>query len=146
MLWHPVRNPGHAFDKELSSAAIFLIPIVATAGGLMYSLLASNIAGYTKKTVTGALFFSSYCVANIVSPETFLASQKPRYPTGVFVTLAGFIINIVLFSILYIMWRRENAARDRENEPHEHVDRMSDLVNAFSDLTDRQNHMLRYTL
>lgn len=30
-------------------AAIFLIPIVATAGGLMYSLLAANIAGYTRK-------------------------------------------------------------------------------------------------
>lgn len=127
-------------------AAIFLIPIVASAGGLMYTILASNIAGYTKKTVTGTLFFSAYCVANIISPQTFLASQAPRYTTGVFVTLAAFIINIILFSILYIVYSRENASRKREIEANGQMDEVSDLTNAFSDLTDRQNRMLIYRL
>lgn len=70
---------SNTLDAHL--AAIFLIPMVATAGGLMYSLLAANIAGYTKKTVTGTLFFSAYCVANIIPPQTSLASQSPTYTT-----------------------------------------------------------------
>jgi hypothetical protein len=48
--------------------AITIIPVVATSAGVLYSLLASNIAGYTKKAVTGTLFFSANAVANIVSP------------------------------------------------------------------------------
>ncbi|KAJ5095246.1 MFS allantoate transporter [Penicillium argentinense] len=59
-------------------AAIYFIPIVATSGGLMYALLAANIVGYTKNTVTGTLFFSAYYVAKIVSPHTFLASEAPK--------------------------------------------------------------------
>ncbi|KAJ6000335.1 hypothetical protein N7481_000744 [Penicillium waksmanii] len=125
-------------------AAIYLIPMVAAVGGLMYTVLASNIAGYTKKTVTGTLFFSAYCVANIISPQTFLSSEAPKYTTGVFVTLAAFIVNIILFSILYIVYTRDNAARVRENEAAGHMDDASDLANAFSDLTDRQNRMLLY--
>jgi hypothetical protein len=125
-------------------AAIYLIPMVAAAGGLMYTVLASNIAGYTKKTVTGTLFFSAYCVANIISPQTFLSSEAPKYTTGVFVTLAAFIVNMILFSILYIVYNRDNAARIRENESAGNMDEASDLANAFSDLTDRQNRMLLY--
>ncbi|CEJ60725.1 hypothetical protein PMG11_09288 [Penicillium brasilianum] len=125
-------------------AAIFLIPIVAAAGGMMYSILAANIAGYTKKTMTGTLFFSAYCVANIISPQTFLSWQAPKYATGVFVTLAAFIVNIILFSILYVVYSRENAARRREMEESGEMDEVSDLANAFSDLTDRQNRRLIY--
>lgn len=138
----PVR-PG-----TLSShlAAIFLIPMIASAGGIMYVILAANIAGYTKKTVAGALFFSSYCVANIISPQTFLESQKPRYTTGVSVTLAAISINMVLFAILYFVYRSENKSRDREADEYGEVDEASDMANAFSDLTDKQNRMLRYKL
>ncbi|KAJ6107998.1 hypothetical protein N7523_009321 [Penicillium sp. IBT 18751x] len=138
--------PVKATTLSAHLAAIFLIPIVATAGGLMYSLLAANIAGYTKKTVTGTLFFSAYCVANIISPQTFLASQAPLYTTGVFVTLAAFIVNIILFSGLYVVYSRDNAARKREMEETGQLDEASDLANAFSDLTDRQNRMLIYKI
>lgn len=135
-------------SSTLSShlAAIFMIPMVAAAGGMMYSILAANIAGYTKKTMTGTLFFSAYCVANIISPQTFLSKQAPKYTTGVFVTLAAFIINIILFSILYIVYSRENAARRREMEEIGEIDEVSDLANAFSDLTDRQNRRLIYKI
>ncbi|KAJ5683269.1 hypothetical protein N7462_006434 [Penicillium macrosclerotiorum] len=127
-------------------AAVYLIPMVAPAGGLMYTILASNIAGYTKKTVTGTLFFSAYCVANIISPQTFLASESPRYTTGVFVTLASFIINMIVFAGLYVVYSRENTARKREIEENGQMDEASDLANAFSDLTDRQNRRLIYKL
>jgi ACS family allantoate permease-like MFS transporter len=126
--------------------AVFIISMVASSAGVMYSLLASNVAGYTKKTVSGALFFSAYCVANIVSPQTFLATQAPRYQTGIAVSLAAFAINIVLFSVLYFVYRQANAARDRDQDGHGSEDDAGDLLNAFSDMTDKENKRMRYKL
>lgn len=94
----------HVNLSTLSShlAPIFLIPMVAAAGGMMYSILAANIARYTKKTVTGTLFFSAYCVANIVSPQTFLSTQAPKYTTGVFVALV--LLSSTSFRFRFCTW------------------------------------------
>jgi len=126
--------------------AMFIISIVASSAGVMYSLLASNVAGYITKMVSGALFFSTYCIANIVSPQTFLASQAPRYQTGIVVSLAAFAMNIVLFSVLYVVYRRANAARDRDQDGQGSEDDTWDLLNAFSNLTDKENKRMRYKL
>jgi MFS transporter, ACS family, allantoate permease len=127
-------------------AAVFMVSMVAAAAGVMYSLLASNIAGYTKKTVAGALFFSSYCVANIISPQAFLATQAPKYQTGIAVSLAMFCVNIVLFAALYVVYYRINKARDADPAASLTGDATVDLVNAFSDLTDKENLKMRYKL
>jgi ACS family allantoate permease-like MFS transporter len=124
--------------------AITIIPVVATSAGILYSLLASNIAGYTKKAVTGTLFFSANAVANIVSPQTFLSSQAPRYGTGVAVTLTAFCINILLFVVLYFVYRAENKRRELDPAGVEGGDATEELIDAFSDKTDRENKKLRY--
>jgi hypothetical protein len=46
---------------------------------LSLSLISSNVGGFTKRSVTSATLFVAYCVGNIVGPQFFLASQKPRY-------------------------------------------------------------------
>jgi hypothetical protein len=120
-------------------AAVFIVPMVAASAAVIYSLLASNIAGYTKKTVSGAMLFSANSVANIVSPQTFLHSQIPYYQTGIAVTLAAFCINIILFCVLYLVYSRSNAQRGRDPAGAESDDATQDLVDAFSDLTDREN-------
>lgn len=130
--------------KGIHLYAVFTISIVACCAGVTYSLLAGNIAGYTKKTVSGAMFFSAYCVANIVSPQTFLATEAPYYKTGVAVTLAAFSINICLFVALYFVYRSVNASRDAEGIAL--ADDTDDLINAFSDLTDRENKSMRYKM
>jgi len=140
------RIPIEASTRSVHLFAIIFIPIVAVSAGVTYSLLASNVAGYTKKVVAGTLFFSSYCVANIVSPQTFLASQAPRYQTGVAVTLAAFCINIILFSVLYMMYSRANVARDNDPDGTQSADATVDLIDAFSDLTDKENKKMRYKL
>ncbi len=38
-------------------------------------MVSSNVAGYTKKQLTGAVFFTGYCVGNIVGPQTLIASE-----------------------------------------------------------------------
>ncbi len=127
--------------------AIITVPIVAVSAGVMYSLLASNIAGYTKKATTGSIFFVAYAVANIVGPQAFLSQQAPRYQDGVAVSLTAFSCNIALFVALYFVYRFEN--KRRESDPAGVVtDETSteELINAFSDMTDIENKQLRYKL
>jgi MFS transporter, ACS family, allantoate permease len=132
--------PAEASTLPARLGAVFVVAMVATSAGVTYSLLASNVAGYTKKTVAGSLFFSAYCIANIISPQTFISSEAPRYETGIAVTLAALCFNILLFATLYIVYSRANTARDK----HQPTD--DDLVNAFSDLTDLENKRFRYKL
>ena len=43
------------------------------------TMVSSNVAGYTKKQLTGAILFTGYCVGNIIGPQTFRDSEKPYY-------------------------------------------------------------------
>jgi MFS family permease len=54
---------------------------------LALSLITSNVAGFTKKSVISALVFIAYCVGNIVGPQFFLASEDPHYPVSVLLLL-----------------------------------------------------------
>lgn len=138
-------SPIKKSTKGLHLFAIFIIPIVAIAAGILYSLLASNVAGYTKKTVAGSMFFMSYCVANIVSPQAFLTKEAPRYTTGVAVSLACFCLNIFVFALLRYLYTRDNAKRDQDVDGQVSTDDTQDLVDAFSDLTELKNKKFRYT-
>ena len=46
------------------------------------TIVSSNIAGYTKKQLTGAALFTGYCVGNIIGPQTFKDSEKPGYKSA----------------------------------------------------------------
>lgn len=139
-------SPINKSTKGLHLFAVFIISIAATSAGITYSLLASNVAGYTKKTVSGAMFFTSYCVANIVSPQTFIAKEAPHYNTGISVSLAAFCVNIALFSALYIVYTRANSSRDKLATGVVAEDDTKDLIDSFSDLTDLENKKMRYKL
>ena len=45
-------------------------------------MVSSNVAGYTKKQLTGAVLFTGYCVGNIIGPQTFKSSEKPGYKSA----------------------------------------------------------------
>jgi hypothetical protein len=42
-------------------------------------MVSSNVAGYTKKQLTGAFIFVGYCIGNIIGPQTFKAKEAPYY-------------------------------------------------------------------
>lgn len=139
-------SPLNKHTKGLHLFAVFFIGCVAASAGILYSLLASNVAGYTKKSVSGAMFFASYCVSNIVSPQTFLAKEAPHYHTGITVSLIAFCLNILLFAVLYVVYTAANKKRDQLAEGQVSEDETKDLIDAFSDLTDLENKKLRYKL
>ena len=61
--------PVKASTKGVHLFAIFIIPIVAVSAGILYSLLASNVAGYTKQTV------AALCSLDLTASRT---SSRPR--------------------------------------------------------------------
>ena len=59
--------------------ALWLCSLQSVGFSLSLTMVSSNVAGYTKKTVTGAFLFVGYCVGNIIGPQTFISSEAPGY-------------------------------------------------------------------
>lgn len=140
-------SPIRQSTKSSHLFAIIIIPVVAVSAGILYSLLASNIAGYTKKATSGSMFFAANAVANIVGPQAFLSSEAPRYQTGVAVCLTSFAVVIIVFIVLYLTYVAANKKRDAD--PAAIADdetSTEELIDAFSDKTDLENKKLRYKL
>ena len=55
--------------------ALWLCYFQGLGFSMSLTMVSSNIAGYTKKQLTGALLFTGYCVGNIVGPQVCLAVE-----------------------------------------------------------------------
>lgn len=81
---------------------------------LAWTLLPSNVAGRSKKTIISSATFASYCVGNIIGSQIFQAKDAPHYIPG----LLGCCICFGLEAIVIISWRLwyvyQNRKRDRE--------------------------------
>lgn len=75
LIWKldPAEQVGRMFGLTLAVVYAINLPI-------SLSVVTSNIAGFSKKSVTSALLFIAYCVGNMVGPQFFLASEEPSYP------------------------------------------------------------------
>ncbi|KAF9890765.1 hypothetical protein FE257_005634 [Aspergillus nanangensis] len=140
-------------EQRLSRLAGFwLVTAIAPAFPVMVSLVASNIAGFTKKSTTVAMFFVTYCVGNLVGPQFFREDEAPNYKTAYTTILICFAITIVMALGFRVYLQLENRRRDREQgvriDAEEsrpvHVDADEDLDQV--DETDKQNRSFRYVL
>lgn len=61
---------------------LFIFPAYAAGFPLSLSMVASNVAGYTKKATVNAMMFVAYCVGNILGPFFFFSHEAPRYQVG----------------------------------------------------------------
>ena len=44
------------------------------------TVVSSNVAGFTKKQLTGAVVFTGFCIGNIVGPQTFISKEAREAP------------------------------------------------------------------
>ena len=56
--------------------ALWLCSLQSVGFAISLTMISSNIAGYTKKQLTGAALFVGYCVGNIIGPQVRNASQS----------------------------------------------------------------------
>lgn len=122
----------------------FYLTLAAPAGFvIILSLISSNIAGYTKKTTTAAMFLISYCVGNIIGPQTFRPKDAPHYRPAIITIFVCYAICIV--DVLFIWWwfRRMNQKKAAVRADPSYVK----VANSeWLDLTDRENPEFVYTL
>lgn len=59
---------------------------------LSLSIVTSNIAGFSKRSVASGMIFVAYCVGNIVAPQFFFAWQAPVYKVHLLFSSAAPVI------------------------------------------------------
>lgn len=60
-------------------AGLWLFGAYSAMFPIMLSIIASNVAGYTKKATVNAIFFIAYCAGNIGGPLMFYTKEAPAY-------------------------------------------------------------------
>lgn len=110
---------------------------------LLYSWVAANYAGHTKKVTMNAILLMSFCLGNIIGPLTFTSTSAPNYVPAKVAIIVTCAVAAVLALILrsYYIW--ENKRRDRLAE--EGIVGHKENIE-FSDVTDKQNKEFRYRL
>lgn len=77
LIWKMDQGETAAQMVGITIGAVFGVNIP-----LALSVISSNVAGFTKRSVISALLFVAYCIGNIVGPQFFLESEEPSYPVG----------------------------------------------------------------
>ncbi|KAJ5176011.1 uncharacterized protein N7482_001888 [Penicillium canariense] len=112
---------------------------------LSLSIISSNVAGTTKRSMISVGVFAAYCVGNIVGPQFFLASEEPVYETGIRASLCGLALGVLFLGLLFTYYVWENERRNSQNGqvPEE---RDAEEILEESTKTDRKNPNFRYLL
>ncbi|KAK6859243.1 major facilitator superfamily transporter [Apiospora arundinis] len=116
---------------------------------LAWTLIPSNIAGRTKRTLTSSFTFVGYCVGNMVGSQIFLAKDAPRYVPGTTACGVCFALEFLLILIWRVLLVTRNKRRVKRLQElgiseEERVERGKQL--GEQDATDFENIYFRYTM
>lgn len=100
----------------------------------------ANVSGHTKKLTVTATIFVAYCVAQIIAPQVFLASEAPSYPTGYNAILSFEVVAICCLAVYAVGCNIENRRRDKIEGTNVDVS----LEELLSDKTDYEKRGFRY--
>ncbi|KAJ1715495.1 MFS transporter [Aspergillus flavus] len=125
--------------------ALWLCYFQGLGFSMSLTIVSSNIAGSTKKQVTGALLFAGYCVGNIIGPQTFKDSEAPGYHSAYVAMLVGYAVKLVSIIALYLYMYLENKRRDREALGSD-GDESDGVEKGMLDQTEIDNKTFRYVL
>lgn len=87
--------------------ALWLCYFQGLGFSMSLTIVSSNIAGYTKKQVTGAMLFVGYCVGNIIGPQMFKPSEAPRYQSA-------YIAYVIFLDSLFISVEEDGDDIERQ--------------------------------
>jgi MFS transporter, ACS family, allantoate permease len=131
---------------------IWMFGAYAAGFPLSLSIIASDVAGFTKKTTVSAVLFVAYCAGNIVGPQLFKAAEKPTYPTAFTAMLTCFCLAIGVITALRIVMDLQNKKRDKDQgvniDPgkQDNEECQVDMEVVKVDETDWENRKFRYIL
>ncbi|PMD31792.1 MFS general substrate transporter [Hyaloscypha variabilis F] len=129
--------------------ALWLCYFQGLGFSLSLTMVSSNVAGYTKKQLTGAVLFTGYCVGNIIGPQTFIAKEAPGYHSAYIAMLVGYSVKLLMVVVLYIYMYRINKARDAEQAARGTLSEEEEkeaIERGMLDMTEIDNKGFRYIL
>ncbi|QQK40289.1 Major facilitator superfamily domain, general substrate transporter [Penicillium digitatum] len=136
-------------EKKMSRLGAVYSLLTCTVSYIMcISIISSNIAGFTKKMTASVMVFVGYCVGQIITPQFFISSEAPTYPTGFRAYFVTASMMIVLQAALMIYYLNENRCRDKRSKGMVIADKANQhhiLETDLMDLTDREQPNFRYT-
>ncbi|KAJ7677559.1 MFS general substrate transporter [Mycena rosella] len=94
--------------------AFFITITGQICGALVWSMLSTNIAGRTKKSVVSIVIFTAYCFGNAVGAQVFQAKWAPRYRPSTVILSIMFALEFLLVAIwrcYYVAVNRRRALR-----------------------------------
>ncbi|KIW11195.1 hypothetical protein PV08_10495 [Exophiala spinifera] len=111
------------------------------------SLIASNTAGFTKRSVGTSLYTIMYCAGNIAGPFLFQAKDAPEYLGGYNGIIGCFVATLVFIVMIPVIVIRRNRRRDQvqgrpANAPASHEG--DQPLPELNDKTDGENLDFRY--
>ncbi|EIM84644.1 MFS general substrate transporter [Stereum hirsutum FP-91666 SS1] len=126
-----------------SKWGLYLMSVTGNINGLLiWTFVASNVAGRTKKSVVSTIMFIGYCVGNAIGAQMFQAKDAPRYVPAL---IACAVLAFVQFWML-LAWRTyyvlQNKKRERvaEKEGITEEQRVQlGAINGEQDMTDLEN-------
>ncbi|CAK7896337.1 allantoate permease [[Candida] anglica] len=127
-------------STQLKMAGYSLSSIGATGFICVISVVASNVAGHTKKVTTNAIYLIGYCVGNLIGPQTFRQNEAPVYQGAKTAIVVCQIIALTALGAIWYAYIWENKKKEKANP-----DDFPTFDNQeFADLTDTENINFRY--
>ncbi|KAH9897483.1 major facilitator superfamily transporter [Xylariomycetidae sp. FL2044] len=127
---------------------VITVPFVVTTF-LAWTLIPSNTAGRTKRTLTSSFTFIGYCVGNMTGSQIYQDRDAPRYVPGTVGCVVAHAIQICLiiaWRLILVRRNRRRAAKLRADGigEEERVRRAKEF--GEQDYTDFENPYFLYTL
>ncbi|KAF3931158.1 Sialin [Dactylellina cionopaga] len=138
-------SPGQ--HKAGNLIGIYLVNAVTATLILLYSWLAANVAGHTKRIAASVMISGSFSIGNIIGPMTFQARDAPGYFPAKITVLASQGAGAFVALLLRFYYDYENRRRDiveRENAAEDKSDNLSQVE--WMNFTDKENTTFRYAL
>ncbi|KAF3007932.1 hypothetical protein E8E13_011223 [Curvularia kusanoi] len=142
-----VALPSH--NKWGRLVALWMCYFQGLGFSMSLTIVSSNIAGYTKKQLTGAFLFTGYCVGNIIGPQTFKSSEAPGYKSAYIAMLIGYSVKLVAVLVLFAYMWSVNKKRDRESASGIQLtdeEKKAAIEAGMHDVTELDNKGFRYIL
>ncbi|KAK5627604.1 hypothetical protein RRF57_003319 [Xylaria bambusicola] len=138
-------SPNGTDNRWGRLVALWLCSFQSVGFSMSLTMVSSNVAGYTKKQLTGAILFVGYC---IIGPQTFIEKEAPFYTSACI--LIGYSVKTLLVVVLYIYMWAVNKKRDREaavsSSGLDAEQEKEAIEKGMQDVTELDNPGFRYVL
>jgi len=141
-------TPAEEQYKSRRLASCIIISFHTPNYTAIMATIGTNTSGFTRRQLSTSMAFFLYCVVNIITPQTFLGSESPRYHTGLGFVLGMLSVFIVLAYLTALSMRLENNRRDKKamiNPAYAAGEKNFDEMSGLRDQTDIQNKHFRYS-